>query len=409
MAQNIRQEELAINGGPQHCDQSFSSWPQYGEDEILAVTEVLRSGKVNYWGGSKCDKFEKNFAKLCNCKYGIAVANGTVSLELALKAINLQPKDEVIVTSRSFFASVSSIVVSGGTPVFCDVDADSGNLTADTIRENITPKTKAVIAVHLAGWPCDMDPIMQLAEEHNIIVIEDCAQAHGATYKGVPVGGIGHIGSFSFCQDKIMSTGGEGGMLVTNNEEYWSKAWSYKDHGRGYDKVYNYDHPPGFRWLAEGFGTNWRLTEMQAAIGLCQIEKLEEWLELRKRNAEILAKCFSKYSSCRTPTPDAGTNHVYYKFYTYIVPSNLKDGWDRNKVREALRAEGVPVIDGICSEMYLENAFKDYEDFRPNFYLPVARSFGEISMMFPVHHTLSIEEMNMMCEAISKVMNVANT
>jgi dTDP-4-amino-4,6-dideoxygalactose transaminase len=402
------QDQLAINGGSKICAEPLTPWPIYEDDEIAAVTEVLRSGKVNYWGGEKCNEFEKKFSKLCGCKYGVAVANGTVSLELALKSIGIKPQDEVIVTSRSFFASVSSIIVSGATPIFCDVDGDSGNITADTIAPKITPRTKAVIVVHLAGWPCDMDPIMQLAEENGLLVIEDCAQAHGATYKGRPIGSIGHIGSFSFCQDKIMSTGGEGGMLVTNNEKYWSKAWSYKDHGRGYDKVFNYDHPDGFRWLAEGFGTNWRLTEMQATIGLCQLEKLKIWLKLRKRNADILTECFTEFSAFRTPEPATDITHVYYKYYTYIVPENLNKGWDRGKVREALRAEGIPVIDGTCSEIYLENAFNGPESYRPEKYLTIARSLGETSFMFPVHHTLKVEEMNTMCNAIKKVMNIAN-
>ncbi|MBT6036463.1 MAG: DegT/DnrJ/EryC1/StrS family aminotransferase, partial [Kordiimonadaceae bacterium] len=239
----MSQEELAINGGPKACAEPLSPWPVYEDDEIAAVSDVLKSGKVNYWGGTKCSEFEKKFSELCGCQYGVAVANGTVSLELALKAIDIKPDDEVIVTSRSFFASVSSIIISGATPIFCDVDINSGNMTADTIRDKITPNTKAVIVVHLAGWPCDMDPIMQLADEHGLLVIEDCAQAHGATYKGKPVGSIGHIGSFSFCQDKIMSTGGEGGMLVTNNKDVWEKAWSFKDHGKSHAAMLEQSHP----------------------------------------------------------------------------------------------------------------------------------------------------------------------
>ena len=404
----MSKDTLAINDGPKLINAPLTPWPIYEDDEISAVTEVLKSGKVNYWAGQKCDEFEKKFSELCGCKYGVAVANGTLSLELALKAIDIKPEDEVIVTSRSFFASVSAIIVSGATPIFCDVKLDSGNMTAEKIAQKISPRTKAVIVVHLAGWPCDMDPIMALAYEHDLIIIEDCAQAHGASYKGRPIGGIGHIGSFSFCQDKIMSTGGEGGMLVTNNKEYWNKAWSYKDHGRGYDKVYNYVHPPGFRWLAEGFGTNWRLTEMQAAIGVCQIEKLKGWIELRKRNADTLTDCFNEYSAFRTPKPNSDYNHVYYKYYAYIAPLELKEGWDRNRVRESLRAEGVPVIDGACSEIYLENAFNGPENYRPETFLANARVLGETSFMFPCHHTLSVQDMNNMCDAIRKVMNIAN-
>lgn len=404
----MSENELAINGGQKACDISFSPWPVYEDDEILAVTQVLQSGKVNYWGGSKCGAFEEAFAALCGCEYAVAVANGTLALELALKAIFIEPGDEVIVTSRSFFASASAIVATGGTPVFCDVDGDSGNLTANTIEARITDKTKAVIAVHLAGWPCDMDPIMALAEKFNLVIIEDCAQAHGAKYKDRPVGGIGHVGCFSFCQDKIMSTGGEGGMLVTNDKSIWNKAWSYKDHGRGYDKVFNYDHPPGFRWLCEGYGTNWRLTEMQAAIGLVQLDKLAGWVELRRRNAALLKACFDETGGLRTPVAPSDYYDASYKLYTFVEQANLQEGWDRSAVREALRAEGLPVIDGACSEIYLENAFNGPDSFRPTSPLPVAHELGEASLMFNVHHTLKAEEIETMCNAVRKVMTVAS-
>jgi len=404
----MSQNELAINGGPKACDRSFSPWPVYENDEIAAVTQVLQSGKVNYWGGTKVKAFEEAFAALCGCDYAVAVANGTLALELALKAIFIETGDEVIVTSRTFFASASAIVAVGGTPVFCDVDRESGNLTANAIEAKITDKTKAVIAVHLAGWPCDMDPIMALAQKHDLIIIEDCAQAHGAKHKGRAVGGIGHVGCFSFCQDKIISTGGEGGMLVTNDKNIWNKAWSYKDHGRGYDKVFNYNHPPGFRWLCEGYGTNWRLTEMQAAIGLVQLKKLEGWVELRRRNAAMLKACFDEFSGLRTPVAPSNYYDASYKLYTFVEPENLTEGWDRSAVREALRAEGLEITDGACSEIYLEKAFDGPENYRPSSRLAVARELGETSLMFNVHHTLTIDEITMMCQAVRKVMAVAS-
>lgn len=404
----MSQNELAINGGPKSCVKSFSAWPVYEEDEIAAVTQVLQSGKVNYWGGTKVKAFEQAFSGLSGCEYAVAVANGTLALELALKAIYIEPDDEIIVTSRTFFASASAIVAAGGIPVFCDVNRQSGNLTAETIEAKITDKTKAVIAVHLAGWPCDMDPIMTLAEKHDLIIIEDCAQAHGAKYKGRPVGGIGHVGCFSFCQDKIMSTGGEGGMLVTNDKKIWNKAWSYKDHGRGYDKVFNYDHPDGFRWLCEGYGTNWRLTEMQAAIGLIQLKKLAGWVELRRRNAAMLKSCFDEFSGLRTPVAPSDYYDASYKLYSFVDQDNLNEGWDRSAIREALRAEGLGVTDGACSEIYLENAFDGPDGFRPKTRLPVAQALGETSLMFNVHHTLTTEEIEVMCNAVRKVMTLAS-
>jgi dTDP-4-amino-4,6-dideoxygalactose transaminase len=199
----------------------FSPWPSFSQQEIDAVSQVLRTNKVNYWTGQEGRKFEKEFADFTDCQHAVAVANGTLALDLALKTLDIGIGDEVIVTPRTFIASISSIVNTGATPIFADVELDSQNISAHTIRQVLTEKTKAIICVHLAGWPCEMDDIMTLAKQHSLYVIEDCAQAHGAKYKGRSVGSIGHIGAWSFCQDKIMTTGGEGGMLTTNDETLW--------------------------------------------------------------------------------------------------------------------------------------------------------------------------------------------
>ena len=229
--------------------------------------------EVNYWTGQEGRNFEREFALWSDSKYAIAVANGTVALDLALAGCGIGARnggkadDEVIVTPRTFVASVSSIVNAGAIPKFADVDKNSGNINQHTIKAVLTKKTKGIVAVHLAGWPCDMQPIMELAREKNIRVIEDCAQAHGARYQGRSVGSLGDVAAWSFCQDKIMTTGGEGGMVTTNDQGLWSVMWSFKDHGKSWEAVYERDHPPGFRWVHDSFGTNWRMTEMQAAIG----------------------------------------------------------------------------------------------------------------------------------------------
>ena len=225
----------------------FSSWPSYTQEDADAVSRVLLSNKVNYWTGSECREFEMEFAAWCGAKHAVALANGTLALDLALKVLGIGPGDEVVVTPRTFLASVSCVVSAGASPVFAEVDANSQNITAESIRAVLTPRTKAVICVHLAGWPCDMDPIMDLAAEKGLYVIEDCAQAHGARYKDRSVGSIGDIGCWSFCQDKIVTTGGEGGMVSTNSRDIWSKIWSYKDHGKSWGAVYEKKHPPGFR------------------------------------------------------------------------------------------------------------------------------------------------------------------
>ena len=378
-------------------------WPYFEQDEIDVAAEVLRSGKVNYWTGEEGQLFEIEFANYVGCRHAIALSNGTAALELALYALGIGPGDEVITTSRTFIASASCAVMRGATPVFADVDPVSQNITAQSIARVTTPRTKAIIAVHLAGWPCDMDPIMEYAEAHGIKVIEDCAQAHGATYKGRQVGSIGHAAAFSFCQDKIMTTGGEGGMLTTNDEDIWKNTWAYKDHGKSYDAVYNTLHPAGFRWLHESFGTNMRMTEMQSAIGRLQLRKLPDWVDQRRSNAAMLTAAFAGMPNLRTTIPPEHIGHAYYKYYVFVEPTRLKSGWDRDRIMNAISREGIPCFSGSCSEIYLEKAFADTASL-PKQRLQTAKTLGETSLMLLVHPTLGAAEMQLTIAAVSKVM-----
>jgi dTDP-4-amino-4,6-dideoxygalactose transaminase len=374
---------------------NFFQWPIGTIDEIARVVGVLRSGKINYWTGPETQKFEKEFANFIGTKYAVALANGTVALEAALYAFDIGKGDEVIVTPRSFIASASSVVLCGAKPIF-----------AETITKVISSRTKAIIVVHLAGWPCDMDPIMRLARKHRLYVIEDCAQAHGAEYNGRKVGSIGHIGAFSFCQDKIITTGGEGGMITTNNKKWWSKIWSFKDHGKSYDAVYKTQHKKGFRWLHESFGTNWRMTEMQAAIGRIQLTKLPQWLKIRRRNAAILTKVFQDIPVFRLTIPPQHIKHAYYKYYVFLRPEMLKTGWNRERIIKVLNNRGVPCYFGSCSEIYLEKAFIKAK-LQPKRFLPVARELGNTSLMFLVHPTLRKNDMHKMAAIVAKVMKKA--
>lgn len=384
---------------------SFPSWPYFEPDEIEAASCVLRSGRVNYWTGNEGRLFEKEFATFTSCKHAVAVANGTVALELALYALGIGPGDEVITSSRTFIASASCAVMRGARPVFADVDRNSQNITADTIRMALTPRTRAIVAVHLAGWPCDMDPILELAHEYGVKVVEDCAQAHGATYKGRPVGSMGDAAAFSFCQDKIITTGGEGGMLTTSDDALWQRAWSFKDHGKGYDAAYHRSHPPGFRWLHESFGTNWRMTEMQSAIGRVALWKLPEWVAIRRRNAAILTDAFQRMSALRVTIPPASVGHSYYKYYAFLRPEQLRPDWSRDRIIQAVTAEGVPCFSGSCSEIYLEKAFPP--EWRPQGHLPVAGELGETSLMFLVHPTLTEEHLRATCNAVERTIAAA--
>ena len=376
----------------------FSSWPSYTVEEADAVHEVVLSNKVNYWTGNECRDFEKEFAIWSNSEYAVALGNGTLALDVAFKALNIGVEDEVIVTSRTFIASISSIVNSGAIPIFADVDLASQNITPETIRSVITDKTKAIVCVHLAGWPCDMGEIMAIANEHDLYVIEDCAQAHGAKYKGKPVGSIGDIGCWSFCQDKIMTTGGEGGMITTNDESLWRKMWAYKDHGKSYEAVYEREHPEGFRWLHESFGTNWRMTEMQAVIGRIQLNRMSDWHEKRLNNANSIWAAAKQCKGLRVPVLPDYIEHAAYKCYVFV-----KGGVDlRDKMMMEINEKGVPCYSGSCSEVYLEKAF-DNTGFRPKERLPVAKELGETSLMFLVHPTLTKEEIQKTCDVLTEV------
>jgi dTDP-4-amino-4,6-dideoxygalactose transaminase len=399
---------LAIDGGQRVRVRKFAPWPSLSEDEVQAASAVLRSGKLNYWTGEEVRQFENEFAAFAGCQHAIAVANGTVALELALYALSIGIGDEVIVPSRSFIASASCVIMRGAKPVFADVDPITQTLTADTIREVLSPNTKAIIAVHLTGWPCDMDPIIELAHEHGLKVIEDCAQAHGATYMGRPVGCLGDAAAFSFCQDKIMSTGGEGGMLTTNDDGLWKRAWSFKDHGKDQDAAYKNKSQASseFRWLHDSFGTNWRLTEMQAAIGRSLLTKLPMQLELRRRNANILNQRFGRLPALRVTIPPEQIGHAYYKYYVFVRPEWLRDGWSRDRFLQAVAAEGIPCFSGSCSEIYLEKAFP--ENMRPTRRLQAARQLGETSLMFLVHPTLSEQDMLDTARAVEKVLKSAS-
>jgi len=378
----------------------FAPWPSVTADETEAVLRVLRSNRINYWTGEEGRSFEREFAEWCGTRHAVALANGTVALDAIWRALDIGPGDEVVTTPRSYFASASTIAMTGATPVFADVDVDSQNITPQTVRPLITPRTKAILCVHLAGWPCDMIGFEALAREHNLILVEDCAQAHGAHIDGRSVGSFGSVNAWSFCQDKIVTTGGEGGMVTVDDEALWKRIWSLKDHGKSYDAVYNRAHAPGFRWLHEGWGSNWRMPEMQAAIGRVQLKTLPEWHEARKRNARALAVALTQLPLLRTPMPPANVEHAWYKFYTFVRPEALAPDWSRDRLMATINEAGVPCYSGSCPEIYLEKAFVD-AGLAPGSRLPTAKTLGETSLMLLVHPTLTEAQIGKTCDVIS--------
>jgi dTDP-4-amino-4,6-dideoxygalactose transaminase len=402
-----------IRGLPNEPERSFSQsmldtplspWPSFTDEEIAAAGAVIASNRVNYWTGEEGRKFEREFAQWCGASAAVAVANGTLALDLALRGLGIGPGDEVVVTPRTFIASVSCAILAGATPVFADVDIDSGNISPATIAPVLNDRTRAIIPVHLAGWPCDMPGIMAMAEPHGIKVIEDCAQAHGARIGGRSVGTFGHAGAWSFCQDKIITTGGEGGMVTTNDRELWSKMWSYKDHGKSWEATYERTHEPGFRWLHESFGTNWRMLEVQAAIGRIQLARLSQWTVRRTAIAHRIAEVLRAFpGAVRVPLPGLEATHAFYRLYAYLRPDGLRPGWSRDRIVEAMGERGIPVFQGSCSEVYLERAF-DGTDWRPLQRLPNALQLGETSLMFLTHPTLTDQEVERTGQALSEVL-----
>lgn len=404
----------------------FSPWPSYTQEEADAVACVLLSNRVNYWTGTECREFEREFAQWVGTNHAIALSNGTLALDLALQGLRIgsqyggNPADEVIVTPRSFIASVSTVVNAGAVPVFADVDADTGNLTAETIQQVITPRTRGIIAVHLAGYPCDMDPIMDLAAIHGVKVIEDCAQAHGARYKGRSVGSIGDVGAWSFCQDKIMTTGGEGGIVTCNDEALWRRMWAFKDHGKSWEAVYERAHAPGFRWLHDSIGTNWRMTEIQGVLGRIQLGRMADWTKARTANARALTDALVPFADSQGPVrlptlncdgylgyaEDPENEHAFYKYYFYLRLENLTAGWSRDAISDEINKRGVPCFQGSCSEIYREKAF-DGTSWRPQTPLPVAQELGMTSMMFLIHPTLSEAEIQKTCRVLTEVLSMA--
>ncbi len=381
-----------------------SSWPSFTAEEVEAVGDVIRSNKVNYWTGTIGRRFETEFAAWAGTHHAVALANGTLALDVALKALGIGAGDEVIVTPRTFIASVSAVVNAGATPVFADVDSDSGNISSATIAAVLTERTRAIVPVHLAGWPCDMDAIMALAAQYGLKVIEDCAQAHGAQIGGRMVGSIGDVGAWSFCQDKIMTTGGEGGMVTTNDPDLWSAMWSYKDHGKLWEAVYERPHPPGFRFVHDSFGTNWRMLEVQATIGRIQIGRMVAWTARRTAIATQLAKALSEFGTAvRVPLPAGEIIHAFYRLYGYVRPEGLATGWSRDRIVAELAQRGVQVMHGTCAEVYLEHAFDD-TPWRPTERLPVARELGETSIAFLVHPTMCDKEIATACLTIRAVL-----
>lgn len=358
-------------------------WPYHSEDEISAVADVLRSGKTNYYSGPNGQAFEAEFAEYTGAKYAIAVTNGTAALELALHGIQIPRGSEVIVPCRTFMATASAVVTAGGYPVLADIDATL-NVTVETLEARRTRNTSAVIVVHYAGLPCDMDAIMKWADYHDIVVIEDCAHAHGARINGRHVGTFGAAGCFSFCVGKTMSLGGEGGMVITNDENPYRRMGARRDHGR-YQMVGSKDMTE-FKWTVEAFGTNLRMTEMQSAIGRIQLKKLDDWV--RRRN-QIAAAYDAILGGIPTPT---NKSHGRYMYMAYVD--------DRDRKMIELQGMGIAARLGGCPNIGHEAVFAGHSGAQE---CPVADELGKRTLSLPVYPTMTDRDVETVLKAVEAV------
>ena len=396
---------LAIDGGTPVRSKTFPTWPVFDAAEISAATEVLTSGQVNYWTGGQGRAFERELAAATGTLYAVALSNGTVALELALLSLGIGAGDEVIVPAATFIATASAVVRCGARPVIADVDIHSQCLTKETVQPALSRRTRAIIVVHLAGHPAELAPLKQLAQDRGVAIIEDCAQAHGARYFGQPVGSFGDIAAWSFCQDKIITSAGEGGAVTTSDLARWRFCWEFKDHGKNVAAVQQSPRQPGFRWLHDRFGTNGRMSEIQAAVGRHQLGKLDEWVKRRQMNAGILLDALRGARGVRAEDPPAHVEHAYYRFYAHVRPEHLRTGWDRDRVVAAINAEGVPCGFGGCAEIYRERAFTEMKGVPER--LPIASQLGATSLTLPVHPNLTAEDMADLAESVRKVLRTA--
>ena len=396
---------LAVDGGAPVRSGPMPGWPVFTDAEIAAVREVLASGRTNYWTGEQGHAFEREFAAAAGSRYAVAVTNGTAALEIALASLDIGPDDEVIVPAATSIATAGAVVRCGATPVIADVDFRTQCLTVESVEPLLTPRTKAIVVVHLAGHPAELADLLCLAGQHDLRVVEDCAQAHGARYFGEPVGGFGDVAAWSFCHGKILTTGGEGGAITTSDPSIWRRCWEFKDHGVNVSTVRQPKRGYGFRWLHDTFGTNARMTEMQASIGRVQLQKLPDWVKRRQANANALLGVLRELHGIRVEDPPAHVEHSYYRFYAHVRPELLRYGWDRDRVVAAINAEGIPCAHGGCTEIYRERAFEDLPGVPKR--LPVAAQLGETSLTLPIHPGLEQMDVTDVISAVTKVMRAA--
>ena len=409
---------LAIEAGSPAITRALPDWPQIPEEGIEAVAEVLRSGKINYWTGEQTRLFEAEFAALHEAAEALAVANGTLALELAVRSFGIGPGDEVIVPSRTFIATAGAVVAAGATPVIADIDPQTNALTPLSVAARLTPRTRAVIAVHVGGYPAPVAELRELTDQMDLVIIEDCAQAEGARYSGHAIGTAAHASCFSFCTDKILPLG-EGGVICytegLRQSAAYLQAWAYRDHGHVFGRAQNtrvQERSSQFKYLSDHFGTNARMPEVQGALARVMLRHVSAWHIQRTRNAEVLCGELADFAPAFSPVvlPASrraqGSEHAYYRLYFRLDPTALAPGWDRDRVIDAIAAEGAPVQFGSCALIGREQALLTLGAPRDED-LPGALCANEQSLAFFVHPTLTEADMADIAGAARKVLQKA--
>lgn len=357
-------KNLAINGGKKTITNKLGHWPSFSEDAIQAVEAVLRSGKVNYWSGPKGMEFEKKFAAWQGSKYAISCATGTAALHIALASLGIGPGDEVIVPSYTFIATSFSVVQAGAIPRFADVNIEDHCISIESAEKLVTKRTKAIIPVHLYGNVCDMDKVLAFAKKHNLYVIEDNAEAFGGYYKGKKTGTLGHMAACSFCQNKTFTTGGEGGMVTTDNDDWAWTARSFRDHGYDVKERMNLlALEQKLPYIHNMVGWNYRMTEMQSAIGLAELDRIDNWnLPARKRNANIIMDILRDLPQIRFMPID--TKDRQNGWYVMAFSLNIEDmNCDIYQFVKAAAAEGTPCWKVFWPQCHTERAYKEFNSF----------------------------------------------
>lgn len=389
--------KLAICGGKPIREKPYPAWPVFDEREEKALIEILRSGKWGRVNGKKNEEFENKFAKYHSAKYGITCVNGTVALELSLRALGIEPGDEVIVPPYTFIATASSVLMVGAKPIFIDIDPKTYNIDPNKIESAITPKTKAIIPVHIGGCPANMDKILDIAKKYNLKVLEDAAQAHGGEWRGRKVGALGDMGIFSFQSSKNINAG-EGGIILTNNEELAERVWSLMNVGRS-KKGEWYMH-----YILSG---NYRMTEFQAGILLVQMERMEELMKKREENARYLTENLKKIEGVEVLTPDEGVTRHAYHLYIFKYKSSHFKGLPKMEFVKVMNAEGIPLKPGYTLPLYRIPAIADNlkDDRYKDLYLPeTERACREEGVWFSQNVLLGTkEDMDDIILAIKKI------